>query len=354
MICPNCGRGVPEGMQCGCGTPGAGRYSSNPAVNLIKAIGASRLFLGAAVCFTISVVFSLLSSLKGAGNMSEVYRGYFPGDYDITSMVAAGKIANTIGICFGSVNNILLAAAIWHFHHSCKNVSTGGVHTGGLSVLKVLTTILLVLICIVCGLLVVVFLLGLPAYLSQGAVYGVNFGVMLVAGMITIAIVSGFMISYLVSLTKTIGNIRATCQTGALFGNVSLYLAVVNCIIGGIDILYAIMLIKQGIPTAVGMIFRGAALFLFSQMLFHYRRGVGQLLYQQLAAQGQIPFHGYGSPGDNGTAAPVQHWNCTLAPSQTNAQPPVQQSAAYPAPAPEPQAQTGETPLSDHAPQDKE
>ena len=46
MICPKCGRTVPDGAPCPCGAP---VLSSNPAVNLMKTLGSSPKFLTAAI-----------------------------------------------------------------------------------------------------------------------------------------------------------------------------------------------------------------------------------------------------------------------------------------------------------------
>ena len=59
MICPKCGRMVPDGSQCPCGAP---VLSSNPAVNLLKTIGSSPKFLTAVILYTVMVLFNILSS----------------------------------------------------------------------------------------------------------------------------------------------------------------------------------------------------------------------------------------------------------------------------------------------------
>ena len=46
MLCPKCGRMLPDGVPCPCGAP---LRSTNPAVNLIKTLGVSAKLLAAAV-----------------------------------------------------------------------------------------------------------------------------------------------------------------------------------------------------------------------------------------------------------------------------------------------------------------
>ena len=62
MICPKCGRMVPDGSQCPCGAP---VLSSNPAVNLLKTIGSSPKFLTAVILYTVMVVFNILYNSVG-------------------------------------------------------------------------------------------------------------------------------------------------------------------------------------------------------------------------------------------------------------------------------------------------
>ena len=60
MMCPKCGRTIPDGTQCPCGAP---VLSSNPAVNLIKTLGSSPKFLAAAILTSVMVLFSILASM---------------------------------------------------------------------------------------------------------------------------------------------------------------------------------------------------------------------------------------------------------------------------------------------------
>ena len=44
MICPNCGREIPDGTVCPC-TLEAPALSDNPAVNVVKRVGSSGMLL---------------------------------------------------------------------------------------------------------------------------------------------------------------------------------------------------------------------------------------------------------------------------------------------------------------------
>lgn len=70
MICPKCGRTVPDGAPCPCGAP---VLSSNPAVNLMKTLGSSPKFLAAAILYSVTVLFNLLASFGASDVISTLY-----------------------------------------------------------------------------------------------------------------------------------------------------------------------------------------------------------------------------------------------------------------------------------------
>ena len=76
MICPKCGRTVPDGAPCPCGAP---VLSSNPAVNLMKTLGSSPKFLTAAILYSVTVLFNLLASFGASDVISTLY--YYGANY---------------------------------------------------------------------------------------------------------------------------------------------------------------------------------------------------------------------------------------------------------------------------------
>ena len=69
MQCPKCGREIPYGTVCSCSanTP----LSSNPAVNVLKTIGSSPLFLTAAVLYSVATLISVFTSIMGNSGISD-------------------------------------------------------------------------------------------------------------------------------------------------------------------------------------------------------------------------------------------------------------------------------------------
>ena len=83
MMCPKCGRTIPDGTQCPCGAP---VLSSNPAVNLIKTLGSSQKFLAAAILTSVMVLFSILARRMGSKDLL-VSLYYYGANYGVDADV---------------------------------------------------------------------------------------------------------------------------------------------------------------------------------------------------------------------------------------------------------------------------
>ena len=80
MICPKCGRVIPDGTQCPCGAP---LLSSNPAVNVIKTLGSSPKFLAVAILYSVAALFSAVSVFNTDALASPLY--YYAANYGLNS-----------------------------------------------------------------------------------------------------------------------------------------------------------------------------------------------------------------------------------------------------------------------------
>lgn len=280
MICPNCGKIVPDGVSCTCTIPTGGPYSSNPAVNLIKTIGASQTFLAAIILTGAAALLSLIGSFFGTRDMTDILNQYFSGSTDMygSGYVISASVVSNITRVFSALISFavqaLVIGALIHFHVSCKNVSTGGVNAGGLSVLKVIVTINIVLGCVVLIIVFLGLLAGIFSYSSSEYFYGYSISVIMLLTFAILIVAGAFLIPYAISLVRTIGNIRATCRTGERFGDVSQYLIVMSYIIAVINILYAFSLVGDNVGSAMNSLCSGVALILFAQMLSRYRREI--------------------------------------------------------------------------------
>ena len=96
MMCPKCGRTIPDGTQCPCGAP---VLSSNPAVNLIKTLGSSPKFLAAAILTSVMVLFSILASMGSKDLLVSLY--YYGANYGVDPDVfypAMSALENSLGV----------------------------------------------------------------------------------------------------------------------------------------------------------------------------------------------------------------------------------------------------------------
>lgn len=118
MICPKCGREIPDGTVCPCsvGTP---MLSSNPAVNVIKKIGSSPLFLTAVILYSVTLVLTFISSIT-AGSAIPYYAYSFMESYGESlppsvyySMMDASSGATAFGAILGLIPSILIAVGMW-------------------------------------------------------------------------------------------------------------------------------------------------------------------------------------------------------------------------------------------------
>ena len=62
MICPKCGRDIPDGTVCPCSLEGP-PLSDNPALNALKTVGSSPLFLALAALMSAWALLTIFSSL---------------------------------------------------------------------------------------------------------------------------------------------------------------------------------------------------------------------------------------------------------------------------------------------------
>lgn len=148
MLCPKCGRMLPDGVPCPCGAP---LRSTNPAVNLIKTLGVSAKLLAAAVLYS-AVVFLGLLSLLGVGAVTSPL--YYIGasgaitPEDFEELVRAMDQATGLSGILFAAPAALSAAALWLFYAACRNRKTGNVSTAGLTIFQVMAYIQLAVYCL--------------------------------------------------------------------------------------------------------------------------------------------------------------------------------------------------------------
>lgn len=290
MICPKCGRTIPDGSVCPC-TYSAPALSSNPAVNTLKTLGSGTLFLVLCILFTLTPVLSILSSALMTTDVSDLLYLFMQMDLDPSVYYPVLTAIDNVSIpsaIIGSIPSILIAVSLWITYTSSRNAQSGNVSTAGLTICKVLTIISLVCICIgaaACVLLMIILMIAGAGELASADYGPYSDGVaqagmaVLVVVFIIVAVVMALAIIYEVSVVKTINRIKATATTGVADNRIPNFLIVMNYIaavgsaLGGLANLF--------VDPFIGLsgLISAATLILISIILSKYRTGMTLLMY---------------------------------------------------------------------------
>lgn len=285
MICPNCGRDIPAGAGCICG--GQPLYSSNPAVNTLKTMGSSNMFLVFAILWSAVPVLSMLSNMFSR-NLSFLYYNLFADEFNYSSR-QVGQLLDVLNQTsfvtsfVAMIPQLLIVAGIWMFYAACRNRQFGGVSTTGLTICKVILIINTVSLGLVC--LAVLIFMGIGVSVGMSQLIGFNndyAGVILgIVIFLTIILLATFALGifYLICAYKTVNRIKGTAVTGVPDAKISRFLIVFNYIIAvcsGLSGLFAVFTVPL---LGLSSLASGVALFLLSTLLSRYKNQMLALLY---------------------------------------------------------------------------
>lgn len=289
MICPKCGRNIPDGSTCPCSF-GQPVLSSNPAVNTLKTLGSSPLFLVLCILFTLVPVMSILGAAMMGSNLYDMLYLFMQLDLDpgiYYPMLSAIDSISLPSAILGSIPSILVAVAVWMTYASCRNAQSGNVSTAGLTICKVLTIIQMVFVCLGAAALalglVVLMIAGVSELSSYDAYYGDG---MAQAGMAVVTVlfliaaaVFALLIIYEICVVKTINRIKATATTGTPDNRIPNYLIVMNYIIAVGSVLAGLANLFTSPAMGLGSLITGATMVIISIILSKYRSGMTLLMY---------------------------------------------------------------------------
>lgn len=288
MICPKCGRMVPDGSQCPCGAP---VLSSNPAVNLLKTIGSSPKFLTAVILYTVMVVFNILMSFSSGDWINALY--YYGANYGLDPdifypMMSALESSSLLGAVMGSIPAILLAVGMWMFYVTCRNTQSGNISTAGLTICKVIAYIVLVFICALAALLLVMAVLLMIGGVATTSAYNSYYyddgsaavlitvlGVLLVV----LAAVMALLIAYYVCVIKTINRIKASALNGAPDNRIPRFLTVLMMVTGVLSGLGGLFSLFTTPAAGIASLAGAVCAILMALLLSEYRAKMSMLLY---------------------------------------------------------------------------
>jgi len=303
MICPKCGREIPDGTVCPCsaGTPA---LSSNPALNVIKTIGSSSMFLVAAVLYSLGVLLTLIGDVSTSSDATAWLMNFaYQMDVDISYLYpylqnAAGT--NVFSVILSAIPTILIAVAFWMHYTTCRGMESGGISTAGLTIWKVMNYISLVFICLAAVIFAVAFIIIMIGGLASGNSDGAAAVGIAVFCILIVGLVFGLVIPYLIAQIRVINRAKNIAATGVPDNRVSQFLIVMNwisavcAIISGLTSLFLSPLVGlAGLCSAVSTI-------IITLCLSRYRREMTVLMYppvQPVYAQPVQPMQGgYAQP----------------------------------------------------------
>ncbi|RKJ41430.1 hypothetical protein D7X94_03840 [Acutalibacter sp. 1XD8-33] len=295
MICPNCGRNIPDGTVCPCTLEAPPPLlSDNPAVNVVKTIGSSPLFLTMAILFSASALLTVFSSMGLSDALSNIYYyAYAYGLYDyidsianMLDMIRATSVANAI---IGSIPAILLAVAMWIHFVTCRNRMSGNISTAGLTICKVFRYIYMVALCLCAFLvlagialvLIVVLSEGVPPMAFAGSEDEVLLSIIVIMAIVTLVCIFAFVlgITYQASLIRMINRTKTVAQSGMADDRVSSYLVGMTYFVAVCTLISGVFALFTAPISAVGTLCQGSALILAAVLLGRYRTAMNQVLF---------------------------------------------------------------------------
>ena len=343
----------------------------NGTLNVVRTMATSVLFLVGTIGYSAYVLFELLGSFTGGSEIMNMFNNimaqsgaYSSMDYQSLQMLS-GIFGSTsvISTLFGLIPAMVLVAGIWMVFAAAKQNKLPGIAATGMTMIRVIVIIELVLSCIAVfavaaiGFLVVLGMGSLAGYYGEGT----PVVVIMVLILIVILAVCAINIIYYVKLGGTVKRMKETMITGRPDTKVSLFVEIL-CYLGGAGSAISALMSLVGLDifgflSNAGM---GTASICFGMLLRQYRNKMQTLEMNPQAYQAQ--------PGaGQQSAAPHQAQQAQPGAAQQNAAPqqayqtqpgaaPQQTYQAQPGAAPQQtyQAQPGAAPQMYQTPQTEE
>jgi len=300
MFCSNCGIENAEGSAfCkNCGKPlsapvaPASVYtppaeavnpplSVNPVLSAVKKVASSPLFLVAIIAYSVQILATIVNSTSiGAKVEMFLYSmldeiGY-AAPYEFYEIVDAisriGDIPYVVGTIIGLIPTILICVGLWKTYSSAASRASDTMKTSGLTMIKVVTIIQLVWVCI--GLAVVELLLMLIVVAVAAANIYESGIIIAVLVFMVIIFAAAFVLDiiYLAKIIKSINTAKNSISTGIPSDKVSSFVAVWT-FIGAAGMLFSL---------ATSFLLSAAAitsLICFGILIFKYKSAMKALMY---------------------------------------------------------------------------
>lgn len=270
----------------------------NGTLNVVRTMAASVLFLVGTIGYSAYVLFELLGSFTGGSEIMNMFNNimaqsgaYSSMDYQSLQMLS-GIFGSTsvISTLFSLIPAMVLVAGIWMVFAAAKQNKLPGIAATGMTMIRVIVIIELVLSCIAVfavaaiGFLVVLGMGSLAGYYGEGT----PVVVIMVLILIVILAVCAINIIYYVKLGGTVKRMKETMITGRPDTKVSLFVEIL-CYLGGAGSAISALMSLVGLDifgflSNAGM---GTASICFGMLLRQYRNKMQTLEMNPQAYQAQ-------------------------------------------------------------------
>lgn len=270
----------------------------NGILNVVRTMATSVLFLVGTIGYSAYVLFELLGSFTGGSEIMNMFNNimaqsgaYSSMDYQSLQMLS-GIFGSTsvISTLFSLIPAMVLVAGIWMVFAAAKQNKLPGIAATGMTMIRVIVIIELVLSCIAVfavaaiGFLVVLGMGSLAGYYGEGT----PVVVIMVLILIVILAVCAINIIYYVKLGGTVKRMKETMITGRPDTKVSLFVEIL-CYLGGAGSAISALMSLVGLDifgflSNAGM---GTASICFGMLLRQYRNKMQTLEMNPQAYQAQ-------------------------------------------------------------------
>lgn len=318
MFCPKCGKTLQEGIPCSCGAP---VLSSNPAVNIIKTVGSSKVFLIAAILHAIVTLAYLIVVLISAA-APDVFTQTIFGSMNVNVNPAFSEMKPDIRVVrsafalISSIPSVLISVSLWITYISSRSRRSGRVSTVGMTICKVLVFIPLVWMILYALLFVLaIIILGVALFFMPKDAWSYSANspwivteviakdpriliVFLGVFFLLFLGIIAFLLFYLISIIRTIDSIKRTAAAGYPDTKVSALVIVMMYILYGFAALGGIVLLFFNPVFAFIYLCLPVSYLLLAVALGQYKKKITLLASSMpgMPPYGAQPFQGYQPP----------------------------------------------------------
>lgn len=256
--------------------------STHPVVNAVKTVGSSPLFLIAVIAYTAQTVLSAIGMTMGN---AESFAHFMNA---LGTLGQPGTTGAFLNVNFVSPISILLIIGLWMIFAAAANSQSDTMSTAGLTMIKVVMIITLVLFCIVAAMALLLLLLGVGIAAAMEEAFAAPAIIIAV-----LVVAAAFVIFYVAKIIQSIDSVKHTIATGQPSNRVSVFIGVLCIINGGITFLtvagtcVAFPLLIDGIWLGESLC-AGLANVLFGAVIFSYRGKMKELLALSPLERGSV------------------------------------------------------------------